>query len=298
MTYCTRFFPNAGKSSNVKSNADLLSQNKGFIRSIGDEEAMFRCGSCIAGQQFYFAENVDRRRISFDTLFGSEQILSRKPRLVRGLYLGKEPLEYQKTATPFRFSFQKPSKDATADKENDKVKAFARKIIYPKSMTVGGCSLQSRPEKFGQLKQDRAERKNALRACSNAAGHVSATLRGLITSNVPTPHQHSNKEVPLLSGKETKPKINLKRAEKVKLKGRMSLGKFQEKSAVKIAKKARVSRSDYFKRKKEDCLNGKETNQDKSLMNYTGNIPAEFYGEYFTFKLSDYDIWSRISKTC
>ena len=43
--------------------------------------------------------------------------LFRRPRIIHGLYLGKEPLEYQKSSThyDFRFSFQKADEEMDAN---------------------------------------------------------------------------------------------------------------------------------------------------------------------------------------
>ncbi|CAH3173885.1 unnamed protein product, partial [Porites lobata] len=83
-----------------------------------------------------------------------EKILTRRPRIVRGLYLGKEPLEYQKIPTPFRFSFQQGYNDIT-DQEKNKAKNFQGRIIYSQSMTVTLCSLQTKQVNRGQFKRDR-----------------------------------------------------------------------------------------------------------------------------------------------
>ena len=108
------------------NNRGYVSQNREYSQRFANEDVEFRCRSCNLKPKFCSAEN--RRCFSFDAICESKQILFRRPRLVLGLYLGKEPLEYQKTSTPFRFSFQKTNKE-TADKENDKEKDVKRKIL-------------------------------------------------------------------------------------------------------------------------------------------------------------------------
>ena len=63
--------------------------------------AEFRCQNCQFERTFSHA----------GTNFSSGKICLEGPRIIRGLYLSKEPLEYQKSATRFRFSFQKPDEE-------------------------------------------------------------------------------------------------------------------------------------------------------------------------------------------
>ena len=278
------------------NNRGYVSQNREYSRRFANEDAEFRCRSCNFEPEFCSAEN--RRCFSFDAISESKQILFRRPRLVLGLYLGKEPLEYQKTSTPFRFSFQTTNKE-TADKENDGEKVVKRKIVYPKSMTVGLCSLQTRPVKYRQFKHDGVGRKSVVSTSGISTSQVNTTLAMDTKSPSKLSDQHPGKEVPLLAGKEAKPKLDLKKAGKVKVKGNMPR-QFQEKPPVE-SEKTGMLRSDFLHRKNEqDSLRQFRTvtSQLKDVTDNKGKIPAEFYVEYCTFKLSDYDIWSRTSKTC
>ena len=63
------------------------------------------------------------------TNFSSGKILSRRPTIIRGLYLSKEPLEYQKSSTRFRFSFQKPDEEICPD---GKPKLLRKRLIFPR----------------------------------------------------------------------------------------------------------------------------------------------------------------------
>ena len=64
---------------------EMLAENRAYtIRNILTEAAEFRCQNC----QF------ERTLCPAGTNFSSGKILSRRPRIIRGLYLSKEPLEY------------------------------------------------------------------------------------------------------------------------------------------------------------------------------------------------------------
>ena len=102
------------------------------IRNILTEAAEFLCQNC----QF------ERALCPAGTNFSSGTILSRRLRIIRGLYLSKEPLDYQKSSTRFRFSFQQPDEEIYT---NSEPKLLRKKLIFPVSMTTGLCNLQARP---------------------------------------------------------------------------------------------------------------------------------------------------------
>ena len=268
-----------------------MSQKKEYMRSVADKDAKCWCGSCNLDRRLYSVAEDDTRlrRSSFETTSGSERILFRRPRLVRGLYLGKEPLEYRKRPTPFRFSFQKTNKDNT-NKENESVENFKRKIIYPKSINVRLCTLQTRPMKCGEYKQDSSERKSVAVGISNI-------LAGEVNNRVPLFDQQQKKQVPLLSGKEAKLTEDSKEADKARRNGKIPR-QLQEKGPVN-SEKSGMLRSDYLKRKNKDSEQYRTGPYHvEELTERTGKISVEYYLEYFKFKLSDYDIWSRTSNAC
>ena len=281
-------FPGGEFSNIAKNNGSRLSQNKGYIQSVIDENTTFRCRSCLFEQELRTARR--KCRLCFDAFsYGSEQIpgriLYRKPRLVRGLYLGKEPLDYQKPTTPFRFSFQKP-KEEIVDIVNDKVKASEKKIIFPKSMVVELCNLQRRPLlRCKKLKQDStAQRDSDVKAFSVP-----------IAPGVHDRYPRKQLQVPLLPAiKDCKPNVDLKEAEKIKLKGKLS--PLTEKSTGKN-KEAGLLKGVYLKSKKVDNLQfGTGACQVKELTDYTGTNLAEFYLQNGTFQFDEYDIWARTNK--
>ena len=111
----------------------MSAENRAYtIRNILTEAAKFRCQNC----QF------ERTLCPAGTNFSSGIILSGRPRIIRGLYLSKEPLEYQKSSTRFQFSFQKPDEEIYT---NGEPKLLRKKLIFPISMTTGLCNLQARP---------------------------------------------------------------------------------------------------------------------------------------------------------
>ena len=279
-------FPGGEYSIIAENNGSRLSQNKGHIQSVIDEDTTFRCRSCLFEQELRTARR--KCRFCFDAFSsGSEQIpgriLYRRPRLVRGLYLGREPLDYQQPTTPFRFSFQKPNKEIV-DIVNDKVKASEKKIIFPKSMIVELCNLQRRPSlRCKKLKQDRAQRDSDVKAFSVPAAP------GVFD-------QYPRKQVPLLPAiKDCKPNVDLKETEKVTLKGKLS--PLTEKSTVKH-KEAGLLKGVYLKSKKVGNLQfGTGARQVKELTDYTGTNLAEIYLQNGTFQFDEYDIWARTNKT-
>lgn len=266
-----------GKYSNTKNNGGQSSWNqRRNVEGIG-KETTFRCTSCI---EFNSAENVAQRNASFDTGFGTEQILYRRPRLVRGWYLGKEPLEHRKPSTPFRFSFQIKDREV-AEKENDKIKALKNKtIIYPESMTVGICSLQTRPVKRERI----TVVSNMSSAGLKEKGNNVQTMRALNTERVPILGEKPRKEVSTVTDTKAKAEIDSKITDKLRL---LSRSQVRQKSPVK-GRKLRLPRTDYFSGRKEDNVEFGDA--------YTRKIP-DCCVECFTFKESDYDIWSRTSKT-
>lgn len=275
-----------GKYSSTKNNGSQSSWNQRNIQGFG-KEAKFRWASCIA----------EPESDTTDTAFGTEQILYRRPRLVRGWYLGKEPLEHRKRSTPFRFSFQLKDRERAAEGKNDKLKALKKKkIIYPESMTVGICSLQSRPP----VKHERKVVTGASNAGLKGKGKQVQTMRALNTGQgVPMLGENPKKEVPIPGDNRFEIDSKDKDDMKPRLKGKGSRQnerrpRSKSKSPVK-GRKLRPPGTDYLSGKKEDsgqCDN--ETHLDKELQVYTRKIP-KCCVECFTFKEDDYDIWSRTS---
>ena len=100
----------SGKYSNAAESyvTQMSAENCAYtIRNILTEAAEFRCQNC----QF------ERTLCPAGTNFSSGKILFRRPRIIRGLYLSMEPLEYQKSSTRFRFSFQKPDEEMYTNSE-------------------------------------------------------------------------------------------------------------------------------------------------------------------------------------
>ncbi|KAM7452516.1 hypothetical protein ABFA07_000177 [Porites harrisoni] len=147
-----------------------MAQDKGSHHTFQRKDGRLWCKRCNVLRQECYSDTSNNRLLpSFETAFlGREKILTRRPRIVRGLYLGKEPLEYQKIPTPFRFSFQQRYNDIT-DQEKDKAKNFQGRIIYSQSMTVTLCSLQTKQVNRGQFKRDRVVWKgDAVRRTNNS----------------------------------------------------------------------------------------------------------------------------------
>lgn len=211
------------------------------------KEAIFRCTSCI---EFHSAENVAQRNGLLDPGFGTGQILYRRPRLVRGWYLGKEPLEYRKPSTPFRFSFQ--IKDRDAAEENDKLKYLKSKtIIYPESMTVGICSLQARPvRREGRIG---AAASNMSTAGLKEKGDKVEAMRTLNTERASKGSERSKKEDYKSTDIQNKIEIDSKNTEKLRLTGEISRSYLRQKSPIK-GKKQRLPKRGNFYGKKENSM--------------------------------------------
>ena len=114
----------SGKYSNAAESyaTQMSTENRACtIRNILTEAAEFRCQNC----QF------ERTLCPAGTDFSSGKILSRRQRIIRGLYLSKDPLEYQKSSTRFRFSFQKPDEEIHP---NGETKLLRKKLIFPMSV--------------------------------------------------------------------------------------------------------------------------------------------------------------------
>ena len=274
-----------GKYSNTKNNRDSTSWNQSGRNVQGsDKEAIFRRTSCI---EFHSAENVAQRNGLLDPDFGTGQILYRRPRLVRGWYLGKEPLEYRKPATPFRFSFQ--IKDRDAAEENDKLKYLKSKtIIYPESMTVEICSLQARPVR----RQGRVGTavSNISTAGLKENGDKVEAMRALNTERAPKVSEGPKKEDSKSTDNEAKIEIDSKKTDKLRLKGEIPRSHLRQRSPAK-GKKQRMPKGDFLYGKKENSMEfGDENYLDRKKF-------PDCCVECFTFKESDYDIWSRIGKT-
>ena len=258
-------FPSGECYNIAENNGSRLSQNKAYFQCVAGEDTKFRCKKCLFAQQICTARR--KCRLCFDAFgSGSEQIpgqiLYQRPRLIRGLYLGKEPLDYQKTTTPFRFSFQKPNEDIV-DIVNDKGKVSKEKIIFPKSMIVELCNLQRKPSvRCKKLKQERVQRDSDVKAF---------------------------KQVPVLFAiKECKPEVDLKEVEKVKLKGK--LPPLTEKNTVKNKE------AGGFMKTKEDHSGNLQFGTDDCQVKELENL-AELYMQNGTFQFHEYDIWARKDKT-
>ena len=109
-------------------NSDVGKEPCNTSRNILTEAAEFPCQNC----QF------KRTLCPAGTNFSSGKILSRRPRIIRGLYLSKKLLEYQKSSTLFRFSFQKPDEEIYT---NGEPKLLIKKLIFPMSMTTAGFAI-------------------------------------------------------------------------------------------------------------------------------------------------------------
>lgn len=274
-----------GKYSNTKHNRGSTSWNQTRLNVQGrDKEAIFRRTSCI---EFHSAENVAQRNglLDPDLNFGTGQILYRRPRLVRGWYLGKEPLEHRKPTTPFRFSFQ--IKDKVAAEEDDKLKYLKSKTItYPESMTVGICSLQARPvRREGRVGTAVS---NISTAGLKEIGDKVEAMRALNTERAPKLSERPKRENSKSTDNEAKIEIDSK---KTGLKGEIPRSNsLRQRSPVK-GKKQRMPKRDNFCGKQESSMEfGDENNLDRKKF-------PDCCVECFTFKESDYDIWSRIEKT-
>ena len=82
----------SGKYSNAAESyaTQRSAENRAYtIRNILTKAAEFHCQNC----QF------ERTLCPAGKNFSSGKTLSRKPRIIRGLYPSKEPLEYQKSST-------------------------------------------------------------------------------------------------------------------------------------------------------------------------------------------------------
>ena len=231
-----------------------------------------RCND-VLHQECYSDASNNRLHPSFETAsLGKEKILIRRPRIVRGLYLGKEPLEYQKIPTPFRFSFQQGYNDIT-DQEKDKAKNFQGRIIYSQSMTVTLCSLQTKQVNCGQFKRDRVVWKSDAVRRSNNLGKDQNWWK---------------KELPLSCSKKAK-----QEADKLRLNAKISR-QSQEKNLVQTDEEEAL-RSEYQKRTKQsvECSDTRSYQVQEIDSYFSRKTPVEFYLENFIFKQSDYDIWSR-----
>lgn len=251
-----------------------MAQDKGSHHTFQRNDGRLWCKRCnVLRQECYSDASNNRLLSSFETAFlGREKILIRRPRIVRGLYLGKEPLEYQKIPTPFRFSFQQGYNDIT-DQEKDKAKNFKGRIIYSQSMTVTLCSLQTKQVNRGQFKRDRIVWK------SDAARP---------TKNSGKDQNWWNKELPLSCSKKAK-----QEADKLRFNAKISR-QSQEKNLVQTDEEEAL-RSEYQKRTKQSVeYRDTRSHQVQEIDSYSlRKTPVEFYLENFIFKQSDYDIWSR-----
>ena len=251
-----------------------MAQDKGSHHTFQRKDGRLWCKRCnVLRQECYSDASNNRLLPSFETAFlGREKILIRRPRIVRGLYLGKEPLEYQKIPTPFRFSFQQGYNDIT-DQEKDKAKNFKGRIIYSQSMTVTLCSLQTKQVNRGQFKRDRIVWK------SDAARP---------TKNSGKDQNWWNKELPLSCSKKAK-----QEADKLRFNAKISR-QSQEKNLVQTDEEEAL-RSEYQKNTKQSVeYRDTRSHQVQEIDSYSlRKTPVEFYLENFIFKQSDYDIWSR-----
>ena len=251
-----------------------MAQDKGSHHTFQRKDGRLWCKRCnVLRQECYSDASNNRLLPSFETAFlGREKILIRRPRIVRGLYLGKEPLEYQKIPTPFRFSFQQGYNDIT-DQEKDKAKNFKGRIIYSQSMTVTLCSLQTKQVNCGQFKRDRVVWKSdAVRPTNNSG----------------TNQNWWRKELPLSCTKKAK-----QEADKLRFNVKISR-QSQEKNLVQTDEEEAL-RSEYQKNTKQSVeYRDTRSHQVQEIDSYSlRKTPVEFYLENFIFKQSDYDIWSR-----
>lgn len=251
-----------------------MAQDKGSHHTFQRKDGRLWYKRCnVLRQECYSNASNNRLLPSFETaLLGREKILTRRPRIVRGLYLGKEPLEYQKIPTPFRFSFQQGYNDVT-DQEKDKAKNFQGRIIYSQSMTVTLCSLQTKQVNRGQFKRDRVVWKGDTVRRSNNSG---------------TNQNWWKKELPLSCTKKAK-----QEADKLRLNAKISR-QLQEKNLVQTDEEEAL-RGEYQKRTKQsvECRDTRSYQVQEIDCYFSRKTPVEFYLENFIFKQSDYDIWSR-----
>lgn len=251
-----------------------MAQDKGSHHTFQRKDGRLWYKRCnVLRQECYSDASNNRLLPSFETAFlGREKILTRRPRIVRGLYLGKEPLEYQKIPTSFRFSFQQGYNDIT-DQEKDKAKNFKGRIIYSQSMTVTLCSLQTKQANCEQFKLDRVVWKSDAVRRSNNSGKDQNWWK---------------KELPLSRSKKAK-----QEADKLRLNAKISR-QSQEKNLVQTDEEEAL-RSEYQKRTKQSVeYRDTRSHQVQEIDSYSlRKTPVEFYLENFIFKQSDYDIWSR-----
>ena len=251
-----------------------MAQDKGSHHTFQRKDGRLWYKRCnVLHQECYSDASNNRLHPSFETAsLGKEKISIRRPRIVRGLYLGKEPLEYQKIPTPFRFSFQQGYNDIT-DQEKNKAKNFQGRIIYSQSMTVTLCSLQTKQVNRGQFKRDRFVWKNDAVRRSNNSG---------------TNQNWWKKELPLSCSKKAN-----QEADKLRFNAKISR-QLQEKNLVQTDEEEAL-RGEYQKRTKQsvECSDTRSYQVQEIDSYFSRKTPVEFYLENFIFKQSDYDIWSR-----
>lgn len=155
-------------------------------------------------------------------------------------------------------------------------------------MTVGICSLQARP--VGREGRVGTAVSNISTAGLKEKSNKVQAIRALNTERAPKLSERPRKEDFKSTDNETKIEIDSKNTDKLRLKGEIPRSHLRQKSPVK-GKKQRLPKRDYLYGKKENSVEfGDENYLDRK------KIP-DCCVECFTFKESDYDIWSRKEKT-
>lgn len=288
------------KYSTIRNNGSptFCNLHRQDIRDIGKETIYPRWKSSIPKPKLVpFEKTATQRELLSDLSFDAEQILHRTPRLVRGWYLGKEPLEYRRQTTPFRFSFNTRNGNEATGEEDNEIKPITKRatLIYPECMTVTICTLQTRP-----VKQEK-------KLPTGTVSMPSAASKGKSTK-APTIHGLNKSKTPASSGLTSKKETFVQLDEDWKYSGRISkltrkvyrqnerprTAEFQEKKQIKRKNLQKLVTG--FLSEGHECILGcgSESEQEKIINDYLKKIP-DCCVECFTFKESDYDIWSRTS---
>ena len=243
------------------------------------------CISQIQKEQFSSKERTFKRSTSPpDADFQPVCLSARRPKLVRGFYLGKEPLYHHQTSSKFEF-FHQGKKNTR--QEGDRMKPLKRNILFPGSLAVQMCRLQTREGTIRETETRVNSAGSSTAARVSFAGPRSEEVNSSLAS---IPKQNATLIGQTTTATTRKPKqINLKATRTSSKCAKSGKRETMWHNKDHTENKAFGLKGIHEDRERFTCV------PDKGRLNRLGKfLVPDFPDECFTFKISDYNIWSRV----
>ena len=242
------------------------------------------CGSFTVVEEMSFSVEAD-----WVALPSVRLRMTRRPVLVRGLYLGKTPVQYQKTTPKFPF-FHETSKN-DGEEEDAKMRPCRREMSYPGCLVVRTCNLQMREVKHNVVERRIPSARTTSNGLFSELKGKYRNLDKLLFAETNTSWAVENTDKTYSVGKDTE--NNVAKGETQKLK----VQRASKEDETSWKRRNKRTHSEDKKPIEFKILRPRRNNKNKKVVKFfevgSNESLKSDYVDHFTFKMSDYNIWSR-----